>query len=85
MNEQVIKDGIIFTKSNRKNKKYRAEFKNGTVLHFGDLRYQHYHDKIGLYNYLDHYDAKRRKLYKLRHIKPNNKKTPGYLAWHYLW
>lgn len=86
-------DGIIFTPSTRKNKKYMAEFPDGTKVHFGDKRYQHYFDRIGKYSYLNHYSDERRMNYLIRHrndlkLDENgkiNKKTPGYLAMTYLW
>ena len=62
----VKKDGFDFQKSTRKNKKYMVKVDNRTV-HFGDNRYQHYRDKIGLYKHLDHGDKKRRANYYSRH------------------
>lgn len=80
----VVKDGITFTRSPRKNKKYMALYNDGKIIHFGDSRYQHYHDKIGLYSYLDHNDENRKRLYKARH-KVKSKRSAGYLSMHYLW
>jgi hypothetical protein len=33
-------------------------------FNFGDINYQQYNDKIGLYKRLDHNDKKRRELYR---------------------
>lgn len=74
-----------------KHKKYSVIVKSvegdPKIIHFGDSRYQQYYDKIGLYSYLDHFDKERRGQYKQRHIHDNinNKNTPGYWAWRYLW
>lgn len=73
------------------NKKYSVMVKstsgNLKIIHFGDSRYQQYHDQIGRYQHLDHFDRERRKRYRQRHIKDNinNKNTPGYWSWWYLW
>lgn len=57
------------------------------LIHFGDKRYQQYHDKIGHYRRLDHGDEERRDRYRMRHKKDriNDRNTPGYWSWHYLW
>jgi hypothetical protein len=82
-----------FEVSKRKNKKYNAvlinnDTKNEVRVPFGDNRYQQYHDKaLGHYKRLDHHDAERRRLYRLRHKKdldPNNF-TAGNFAYYYLW
>ena len=52
--------------STRKNKKYMARV-NDRWIHFGDKRYEHYHDKMAYYKNLDHLDKRRRLLYHLRH------------------
>lgn len=86
-------DGIKFYPSTRNNKKYMAEFPDGTKVHFGDKRYQQYFDRIGLYSSLNHYDQERRIKYLIRHrndlkLDDNgkvDKKRPGYLAMMYLW
>lgn len=54
---------VTFSKSDSKNKKYKAQFKVGgstKTLNFGDKRYEQYHDKIGMYKNLDHNDPERR-------------------------
>jgi hypothetical protein len=78
-------------KSTRAGKKYSvyvtSEKGNPKLIHFGALGYQHYKDKIGLYSDLDHLDKGRRKNYRSRHQhdRINDKNTPGYWSWHYLW
>lgn len=69
-------------KSTAKNKKYSVYvLKNGnkTLIHFGDKRYQHFKDKIGLYKNLDHNDKERRERYLKRAKGIKNKK--GQLTW----
>ena len=77
-----------FYKSTRKNKKYDVYVKmNGKMkkVSFGDSRYQQYHDKIGLYSHLDHFDKQRRKRYYDRHGKTAEKYSPKYFSHKYLW
>lgn len=76
-----------FKRSTKLNKKYMVITPKGRTIHFGDKRYQHYHDKIGLYKHLDHNDSKRRALYRQRHKKDkiNDPEYPGYYSWRYLW
>ena len=90
---------IKFFKSNRKNKKYKVQFKlfnNLYTIHFGDIRYQHYKDQtnIKLYTHLDHLDKKRRKNYLSRSKGIKNKKneltkdnplSSNYWSIRYLW
>lgn len=84
---------IKFIKSPLKNKKYRA-IVGEKKIDFGDKRYQHYKDKIGMYSSLDHLDKKRRKNYRKRHgviklkdgrIAKDVKYTPAWFSWNYLW
>lgn len=49
--------------SRRMNKKYDVYKNDVFILSFGDVRYQHYHDKLGHYKHLDHWDPQRRKNY----------------------
>ena len=51
-----------YEKSKRKNKKLFT-IVNGKEVHFGDIRYQHFKDKTGIWKSLDHTDPKRRKNY----------------------
>jgi hypothetical protein len=72
MCESILSINIMrykIEKSNRKYKKYKAVFKTGPSVHFGDNRYEQYKDstKLGLYKKLDHGDEKRRRLYYARH------------------
>ena len=69
-------------------KKYSVYImKNGKrkLIHFGDRRYQHYHDKLGYYSDLDHKDKRRRELYFKRHGKSNDKNTAKYWSNLILW
>ena len=47
-----------FELSTRKNKKYMTTYQ-GRTIHFGDKRYDHFFDKIGLYSNQNHNDEKR--------------------------
>lgn len=79
--------------SNRKNKKYQAILKNSNGetmgIHFGDKRYENYHDLTKLNAYSDklHGDPKRRKAYKARHKGYLRKGyyTPAWFSYHILW
>ena len=72
--------------STRDHKKYDA-FKNDKYLaSFGDVRYQQYHDRIGHYRRLDHWDEQRRDNYRSRHAKDiNNYPHAGYFSAKFLW
>jgi len=75
-------------KSNAKNKKYSVYvLKDGKkrLIHFGDTRYQHFKDKLGMYSNLDHNYKKRRSNYLSRHGKKTDKNTAGYWAEKILW
>ncbi len=89
---------IVFSESNRKNKKYRVDFDlNGQhyVRHFGNSNYQHFMDNaIGLFSYLNHYDPIRRDKYLRRSVNIRDKSgqltylnplSPNYWSIHYLW
>ena len=81
----IHKDGFVFKKSTRKDKKYDV-FKNGKkIASFGGLGYQQYKDKIGLYTELDHLDKNRRRLYYARHGTTAKKYSPKYFSHRYLW
>lgn len=83
----VFLDGYEFRKSTRKNKKYDA-YRDGKYLtSFGDNRYEHYHDKIGLWSELDHGDEKRRDAYRSRHQgdRLDDDTSAGFFSWNYLW
>ena len=81
-------NGFEFKKSTRKYKKYDVFDKEGKyITSFGDLRYQHYYDKVGLWSNLNHKDEERRRHYRLRHSKDklSDKTSAGYFAYYYLW
>ena len=74
--------------SKTENKKYDVyDIKTDKkIASFGDKRYNHYHDRIGHYKYLDTHNEARRRLYRLRHAGDlNNKDGAGYWAAKYLW
>ena len=77
---------FIFKSSKQKNKKYDVYNENGNfITSFGDKRYQHYKDKIGLYSHLDHNDEKRRELYYKRFGKTSEPLSAKYFSHKYLW
>jgi hypothetical protein len=82
---EVYKDGFLFRKSKRKNKKYDVFKNNRYIVSFGDNRYQQYKDKIGIYKKLDHNDKKRRDNYYTRHGKDAKLETPKWFSHRYLW
>jgi len=82
---EIYKDGFLFRKSKRKNKKYDVFKNNIYLLSFGDNRYQQYKDKIGIYRALDHNDKKRRDNYYARHGKESRMGTAKYFSHKYLW
>jgi hypothetical protein len=82
---EVYKDGFLFKKSKRQNKKYDVFKNNRYVVSFGDNRYEQYKDKIGIYKDLDHGDKKRRDNYYARHGKESRMGTAKYFSHKYLW
>lgn len=75
--------------SQRKYKKYRVDifYKNKFVksVHFGDRRYEHYNDQIGLYSDLDHNDMERLQAYYKRHKKNYPEFSADWFSKKYLW
>tara|TARA_R100000697_G_scaffold29999_1_gene40013 strand:+ start:1300 stop:1572 length:273 start_codon:yes stop_codon:yes gene_type:complete len=69
---------IDIKKSNRKNKKWVAEFDNGDKIHYGDSRYLDF--TIGA-------TEKQKEAYLARHDKEKNQpaNTAGALSYHILW
>lgn len=87
-------DTLIFEKSNRLNKKYKVVVNDTAPIHFGDNRYEHYKDKIGMFSNLDHLNNTRRMNYLKRSKKIKNKRgqitanikyTPNWFSINYLW
>jgi hypothetical protein len=78
---------ISFRKSTKPHKKYDAIMSDGSIVSFGDNRFQQYKDTaLGLYSHLDHLDKKRKDNYKSRHHKDINKKfSPGWMSFNFLW
>ena len=65
--------------SDRKDKRYMIVFENGSVVYFGDPRYQ---------NFTMHKDEDRKRLYIIRHQKNenwNDIKTPAFWSKWLLW
>lgn len=88
LNDSMEKELYKPFKSQAKNKKYSIYvLKDGKkrLIHFGDTRYQHFKDKLGMYSNLDHNDKKRRANYLSRHGKKTDKNTAGYWAERILW
>lgn len=82
-----------YEKSDKKNKKLMTVVNNKTI-HFGQLPYEHFKDKTGIWSKLDHGDEKRRKNYRTRHSKIKNKEgqfvinnplSPAYHSFNILW
>jgi hypothetical protein len=82
-----------YEKSDKKNKKLMTVVNNKTV-HFGDIRYQHFKDKTGIWSKLDHGDQKRRKNYlnraggirnKAGKLTSQDPSSPNYHAIRILW
>ncbi len=76
------------------NYKYTAVLSDGRRVNFGDRRYQHFKDRIGLWRSLDHGDRKRRANYRRRHgaIRTSDgkravdvKHSPAWFSYRYLW
>lgn len=66
-------------RSSRANKKWAAEFNDGTVTHFGAPGYS---------DYTKHRDLDRRENYIQRHkrdLRTRNPKKPGFLSMYILW
>lgn len=83
-----VVDKYLFCLSTRKNKKYDVYDLNTSkyIVSFGDIRYEHYFDKIGLLpKKLNHKDLTRRKLYYDRHGKKASPDSARFFAHKYLW
>lgn len=83
------KDHVI-TDPIKKFKKYSVFEKIGKneykyLLSFGDSRYEHYKDKLGKYEELNHNDPKRKENYYKRHGTTDNIKSALYFSNKYLW
>jgi hypothetical protein len=66
---------ILIEKSKNKHKKYKVQLEDGTNIHFGDVRYQHYYDRFGKFFKLDHKDKERRINYLSRASAIRNKEN----------
>jgi hypothetical protein len=84
---------LRFEKSLNPQKKYDAILSHKTKrtlkrVPFGELPYQHFRDKTGLYLYsfLDHHDLHRRKAWTARHEHNIDEKfSSAWFAKNYLW
>ena len=83
-----------FALSSRKTKKYMVITPSNNIVHFGDRRYQQFHDKLGAYSHLDHNDPERRQRYLKRakgirnkdgKLTWKDKESANYYAVKYLW
>lgn len=82
-----------FEKSRRHMKKYDAIIEHKRTnkqvrIPFGAIGYDQYDDQaLGLYDDYNHYDSRRRKLYRNRHKKwlKDGFYSPSYFSWRYLW
>lgn len=83
--KEVEKDGYVFRKSTRKDKKYDV-FKDGKrIASFGSRLHEHYNDRIGLWSHKNHNDKNRKRLYYARHGRQAEKETPKWFSHKYLW
>lgn len=73
--------------SDKPNKKYYIVVNNKKLYFGGDPRfYQHYRDKFGYYDELNHYDDKRRVNFWKRHAKNvNDVNSAAYYSARILW
>ena len=79
---------LVFAKSSRKGKKYKATFPDGKVVHFGASSFPQFRDStgLGLYSHKDHGDPARRKNFWKRHgCAQKSAKTAGGLSCKFLW
>ena len=72
---------VVISKSNNKNKKYKAEIDGKKTVHFGDDRYK---------DFTQHKDPKRKENYISRHAKnedwsKSNIASAGFMSRHVLW
>ena len=86
-------NGLDYTKSTRKGKKLMVKV-NNVIIHFGNVDYQHYKDKTGIWSSLNHFDKKRRNNYLTRSAGITNKEgkltkddktSPNYHSRKILW
>jgi len=90
-----IYEFLHFQKSKNRNKKYDAILQNkktGRIkkVSFGSSFNKHYHDStgVGAWSHLNHYDEKRRDLYRKRAGVNGfqlRKFSPAWFSWNFLW
>jgi len=81
---------VLPTRPSNRYKKYEVYKDGNYITAFGDVRYNHYKDRIGYYKQLDTLDKDRRRLYRLRHAKDkgvveDNPNFSGWWSWKFLW
>lgn len=81
-----------FYTSSKPTKKYMVMFTNPEtgrekVIHFGDIKYQHYYDGLSnVYQSLWHMDPKRRDSYRARHFQTAQRfPSPSWFSYNFLW
>lgn len=89
----IVINGLPYYKSTRRDKKLYT-IVNGKKVHFGNNKYQHYFDKTGIWQHLDHLDDKRRLSFikrfsgiklKTGKLAINDVNQPAYHALRILW
>ncbi len=71
--------------SDKPSKKYFV-LVDGKRIYFGQYGFQHYFDKLGIYDKWNHLDKKRRRSFKLRHsLRRHFKGTPTWFSDQILW
>jgi hypothetical protein len=90
---KIFLDGYEFRRGTGY-KKYDVFSGGKKIASFGDSRYEHYRDRIGLWSRLNHGDEKRRKAYMSRHhpgqtreeaLRTTPKTSAKYFSTKYLW
>lgn len=86
--EEINGKTYFITKSTNKKKKYDVYHNNKKILSFGARDYEHYFDKFGEFEKLNHNDKKRREAYRRRSEGIGNLNNPlssNFWSYHYLW
>ena len=81
----LIYQPFVSTAKNKKYSVYVLKDDQPRLIHFGDRRYQQFHDKIGVYAHLDHHDQKRREAYYKRHGPSDDINSAKFWSHHILW
>ena len=81
----LYKPFVYKGKGNKKYSVYVMKDGKRRLIHFGQLPYGQYKDKLGYYSNLDHGDKKRRENFLKRMGKTTDKTSPKYYSIKYLW